>query len=328
MKILLVYPGQVCSTYDVALGYHEILNRLHAVYPYYLHDWIEYHQGALNYWRAVNPDFSYSPVEVDKIWQRLSGGLLIESVVEHDPDVIVIIHGLLLHPHTYMLLNRFDIPKVVILTECPYIDGEQKRLLETAKFDHIFVNDRASLDAFEGNVTYLPHSYSRLRHRPGRPDATYATDVYFHGTLFDERAALFASLDFNGHKAHIKGVQLDQKSELVPNAQLVKYYQNTKIALNNHRPSGKGQSLGPRAYEIAACNAFQLCDDTRPELYEVFGDTVATYADAQELQDKIEYYLNHDAERREMARAALERVTPCSFYDRAHELVLPVLEGL
>lgn len=328
MKILLVYPGQICSTFDVALGYHEVLNGLHEVHPYYLHDWIEYHQGALNYWRTVNPNFAYSPEQVDKIWQRLGGGLLVESVVEHDPDVILIIHGLLLHPHTYSLLNRFDVAKAVILTECPYIDEEQKRLLETAQFDHIFVNDRASLDAFEGNVTYLPHSYSRLRHRPGRPDPDYQTDVYFHGTLFDERAALFDSLDFNGHKAHIKGVHLDQKSNLVPNGELVKHYQSTKIALNNHRPSDRGQSLGPRAYEIAACNAFQLCDDTRPELAEVFGDSVPTYHDAGDLQAKLDYYLGHEAERREMAEAALERVGNCSFYDRAFEIVLPVLEAL
>src|SRR4030065_2583401 len=96
---------------------------------------------------------------------------------------------------------------------------------------------------------------------------------------------------------------------LVDNAELIKYYCGTKIALNHHRTivgkDSRGEelhidqaySLGPRAYEIAACGAFQLCDDTRPELQEVFGDSVATYRDGGDLRDKIAYYLSHDDER-------------------------------
>lgn len=336
MRILLVYPGQVCSTYDVALGYQEALTTLgHTVYPFNYHDWLKYHGGALDYWQQVNPNLE----DKRDTQLRLASGHLIVAAIDFKPDVILIIHGLLLHPDSYSLLKRLDIPRAIILTECPYIDAEQRNMLEMAELDHIFVNDRLSLDSFAGS-TYLPHSYSRLRHRPSRVDPEYATDVYFHGSWFPEREVLFDSLNFNGHKVRIVGVGWDvgvgHTQVGTPNIELVKYYQSTKIALNHHRMTTtvdsdeliSGQSLGPRAYEIAACGAFQLCDDTRPELEEIFGGSVATYTDAQDLQDMIAYYLSHEAERKEMARAAFERVQPCSFYDRAYDIVLPILETL
>jgi len=339
VKILLVYPGQVCSTYDVALGYHEILSSLgHQVYPYNFHDWLEYHEGALNYWSQANPHFSYDGKEVFNIRSLLASEYLVIKVIEFQPDVILIVHGLLIHPRTYDMLNKLDFPKAVILTECPYIDDRQKRMLEAAKFDHIFVNDRLSVGIISGDTTYLPHSYSRFRHRPGRPHTEYATDVYFHGTWFEERAAMFNGLNFNGHNARIVGVGWEpgvgDTQDGSPNAELIKYYQSTRIALNSHRMTTvveseekiQGESIGPRAYEISACGAFQLCDDTRPELQEIFGDSVATYHNAEDLQAKIDYFLMHEDERLDMAREALNRVQPCSFYNRAAEIVLPILE--
>jgi spore maturation protein CgeB len=91
---------------------------------------------------------------------------------------------------------------------------------------------------------------------------------------------------------------------------------------------GDAYSLGPRAFEIAACGAFQLCDDTRPELREIFDDTVATYTDGRDLQSTTAYYLAHDAKRQEMAQEARRRVAPCSFLNRAREIVVPELERL
>ena len=82
-------------------------------------------------------------------------------------------------------------------------------------------------------------------------------------------------------------------------------------------------SLGPRAYEIAACGAFQLCDDQRPELHDIFNGSIPTYKDAADLQDKIGYYLAHDAEREALRAESLKRVQACSFVERARDIVIP-----
>jgi len=86
-----------------------------------------------------------------------------------------------------------------------------------------------------------------------------------------------------------------------------------------------GWSLGPRAYEIAACGAFQLSDE-RPELREIFGDAVATYVDGADLRRKVDYYLTHEGEREEMALEALDLVQSCSFEDRAEQILLPTIK--
>ena len=128
-------------------------------------------------------------------------------------------------------------------------------------------------------------------------------------------------------------------ADALDNEELASRYAQTKIALNHHRTIISGgdegekhiernqaYSLGPRAYEIAACGAFQLCDDTRPEIFEVFGDSVATYSGADDLKNKVDYYLTHESERREMAAVSHERVQGCSFVDRAAEVVIPAIE--
>src|SRR4030065_2941425 len=106
----------------------------------------------------------------------------------------------------------------------------------------------------------------------------------------------------------IVGVEEIETPRLLEHAELVRNYCGTKIRLNHRRTIvGKdsageelhideAHSLGPRAYEIAACGAFQLCDGTRPELQETVGDSVATYKDGQERLAKDEYYLRHEDE--------------------------------
>ena len=124
--------------------------------------------------------------------------------------------------------------------------------------------------------------------------------------------------------------------DVIPNPLLAELYRSTKIALNHHRmytesdtaaiQDGQAYSLGPRAYEIAACGAFQLCDGTRPELREVFGDSVVTYSDAADLRRKIDYYLRRDCERVDHALKTWYAVRRCTFEDRAHNILIPVLE--
>ena len=175
------------------------------------------------------------------------------------------------------------------------------------------------------------------------------TDVFFHGTLWPERKAIFAGLESLPYRVRISGVdpaiRSDNPAEVarvmanqVENAELARLYSGAKIALNHHRTyigqSADGEelhtqvdpwSLGQRAFEIAACGTFQLCDDTRPELAEVFGGSVATYRGRADLENKIEYYLAHESERREMAAEAAERVRDCTFARRAEQILVPTL---
>jgi spore maturation protein CgeB len=123
---------------------------------------------------------------------------------------------------------------------------------------------------------------------------------------------------------------------------MAKLYNGTRIAINHNRTicgvdpdgireaehisPGEAYSLGPRTYEIAACGAFQLSDNSRKEMYDLFGDSIAVYNDADDLQAKVDYYLTHENERQEMADEAHARVQGCTYENRVRKVLLPFLK--
>jgi len=225
------------------------------------------------------------------------------------------------------------------------------------------VNDRLSLPNFEaiaagveGSALYLPTAYDRDVHVPveaGRfqEDGKFS-DVFFCGTGFDERARLFAQADWSGIdfaltgfwpeseqasvipdqvEARLGQISIGYDKRLKPflrgglqdNRDLAQWYRQTKVVLSVHRDYPGAQAVGPRVYEAAAIGAFQVCDDSRPELVDLFGDTVATFpaGDEGEMLGVIRYYLDRPKMRAEMANAARERVLGHSYDDRLTTLV-------
>ena len=209
---------------------------------------------------------------------------------------------------------------------------------------------REAARQMRAEVVYLPHSFDPERHYPAQ-QKHFTRDVYFYGTWWPERKRLLRPLKRWTMWRHpfwrvdIGGIGFDLGRKAIhharSNADLAEAYRHARIALNHHRSvvgveGGKevhvreAYSIGPRAYEIAACGAFQLCDDTRPELAEVFGDAVPTYRDADSLREQVAYWLDpvHEQEREDRAWASYQRVQRCAFETRAREIVVPALEGI
>ena len=340
MRILLIYPGATWSPYDVATGYEAALRALgHEVFVFNYHTEYEYTGGYLAH---LSRDRGLTfPADAARV---LASERVTIAIVDRRPDVILNVMGFSLHQRAYVHAHILGVPMAVILTESPYADKQQADMLRRNAVAMAFTNDRSSVlslaVASGAQIHYLPHSFNPGRHYPHQVNGDYGTDVFFYGTLWPERKALLDQLDLSAYNASVGLTLFDRESgempKVIENDDMTLWYSGTKVALNHHRTvlgDGSGYvvdpySLGPRAFEISACGAFQLCDDARPELAEVFGDSVATYHDADDLQGKIGYYLSHDAERREMAVAALDAVQPCSFVNRAREIVVPALEGL
>jgi spore maturation protein CgeB len=329
MRILLIYPGNTFSTFDVAHGYEKALAVLgHTVRPYKYHASLEFFLGAIQLWREKYPDL---PLRENEHFILASQFAVIEAM-DFVPDVVLIVAGTAMHRRASDLLHSLGLPLALILTESPYQDDSQINVINNGHFAAAFTNDRDSVrplsEACGAEIVYLPHSFDPDTHRPMKVNEEHQTNIFFHGTLWKERRAAFAALD-GLPGVMISGIDPDDVDgtvyEAMPNEEVARYYNGTKIALNGHRDGAAGWSLGPRAYEIAACGAFQLCDDTRPELRQVFADTVVTYRDARDLRQKAEYYLDHEAERREMAEMARGLVQPCTFEQRAKDIVIPTL---
>lgn len=357
MRVLVIYPGHSHCTFDVAQGYERALRELGCqvtVYDY--HNALAFYQEALRHWQARTPTFE----PPDGAALVLASEHAVIEAVDCVPDVVLIVNGMALHRRAFELLHRLGLPLALLLTESPYLDEAQGKIAALGRVRLALTNDKASVARLrqavpEARVEYLPHSFDPKRHRPCWVGPQYKCDVFFHGTLWPERVALFEPLQevANGWHVRLSGVdptitdpaRADEAlAGLVDNAELASWYNGCKIALNHHRTfvgvDGNGQgrhigqgeawSLGPRAFEIAACGAFQLCDDARPELTEIFGDSVATYRDGQDLARQVDYFLRpaHEAERSEMAVEAFNRVQGCTFRRRAEEVLLPALESI
>jgi len=78
-----------------------------------------------------------------------------------------------------------------------------------------------------------------------------------------------------------------------------------------------------RTYEIPACGGFMLHERT-PEVLSLYeeGKEMACFSSPAELADKIAYYLEHDDERAEIARAGHRRCVPAYSYDCRMETLL------
>jgi len=348
MKILLAWPGPRHSTADVARGWGKALMSLsHDVSEYRYSYAIDFFVCAYKAWEKAHPR-NPAAVFTNEQWQAAASKQLIIQAVHDQPDIVLMVSGMQYHPIAFRLLYKLKIPIALILTESPYMDPRQVIMLDKGGVSLAFANDKASIGSLSGfcPVVYLPHSYDPEVHRNGQADEDFETDVYFCGTLFPDRLEQFGGLISNrsslqtefdayiiGPTNHRGGV------ELIENSENAEWYRGTKVALNHHRrwmgdlktdegtlKSGAAYSLNPRAFEIAACGAFQLCDDQRPELKEVFGDSVATYSNKADMLDKIRYYLAHAIEREQMAAMAHERVKDCAFVNRAQDILIPAIE--
>lgn len=193
---------------------------------------------------------------------------------------------------------------------------------------------------------FLPLGFLPSIQKKQAVEDKYQSDLCFIGVPFPARVSFFdQAADFLAeHKVKIIGggsnignsadpwlwkkklSRLDKLEkfiidEVISPQEAAKYYNGAKINLNIHRATvderfehgnkNKVPAIGVsgRTFEIAGCSAFQLLDDQRTDLSNHFriGEEVATFHDLADFQKKVAYYLDHEAERAQIAQAAGRR---------------------
>ncbi|MBV6425162.1 MAG: hypothetical protein NAOJABEB_02976 [Steroidobacteraceae bacterium] len=334
-RVFVVAPGHLHSTrdvYDNAVAGLRALGAEVVGYPY--HESIQLFMRLGDYL-----DESGTEHATDLILQLASDGAF-PRVLAFRPHLILFVTGYVFPQAAALLLGQYG-KTAVWLTEGPYQTPTE--MMCQSAFRTVFTNERLMVERIKGwraeanhprpdDVHYLPHCYDPERHYPMAREslpAEYQSDVCFIGSPFPERQVLFGGVSWDGIDVLWRGVwsrrELDQPyaapDGAVPNAEAHRYYCGTKIAINHHRviryyghddriDEGEAESINLRAYELAAAGVFQISDDSRAELAEVFGDSVPTYrqGDAADLERVIRYYLAHPRERERCAAEALERV--------------------
>lgn len=321
--VSVIYPSPMIAVRDMAVGYQHgfALNgcTVHAI------DWPK---RAGFYGRALKAN-SYP--DTGNASLRMAAEAVVIECLRQRSDLVVIVSGMGTHPDLFTLLKRAGLITALVTSESPYQD--ESMLPMAAHVDHVFVNDKASVQAFRGvnpRTWYLPPAHDPEVHRPVLVGEDERCDVFLCGTGFGERVKFLEVVDWTGIDFRLYGLwALADDSPLRPyyrggdgaaylsNDRLARHYSGATIALNLHRTDvgwGAGgatiagaYSVNPRAYEIAGCGAFQLCDDSRPELRRVFGPTVPTYHTPDELGRLVRAFLRPELAGLRRAHAAHSR---------------------
>jgi spore maturation protein CgeB len=179
------------------------------------------------------------------------------------------------------------------------------------------------------NAFYLPMAALPQLHRPLKgadlsvtDRQLFGADLSFMGAGYPNRRAAFRKL--TNYDFKIWGTEWENDSALEPYLRMkgvrispeeaVRIFNAAKINLNLHSSVKAEEAVtfddfvNPRTFEIACCGAFQLVDE-RTLLPELFAkDELVTFNSMEDLQNKINYYLQHEQEREAIAEKGRARV--------------------
>ena len=200
-----------------------------------------------------------------------------ECIEAFAPDLLFVVHGRRF-ARRFHTVTGFGVPSAIWLLDEPYEVDDTATF--SARFDHVFVNDPATLDRHP-RAAYLPVGYDPHVHH-AQPDAPRPRRVGFIGGGNPTRDRYLSALHQAGLLTYVVGgAWVDPAVRarcLAPNlapSEIVRLYQQTAIVLNvfrdlhhYNRRDVRATSLNPRIYEALACGAL-VVSEWRPEVDQI-----------------------------------------------------------
>lgn len=262
---------------------------------------------------------------------------MLEVAARERPGAVLVMNGLHVFPDNHLdqiaEIKKLGIPTAIWFADDPYFTEDTSIICHY--YDHVFTHELGCVEFYRSlgaaSVHYLPLCVNPNMFYPRRTSRHYHYDVVFVGNAFRNRTELFDKLSsfLQDKKVLIAGgfwerlSNFEQLSPFIrdgfmPPEETANYYSGAKLVINIHRPWEGGMdnrnsyqlpslSINPRTYEISACGTMQLTD-IREDLGRHYraGRDLETFGSAEELQHKIDYYLEHEDERREYALRGLK----------------------
>ncbi len=263
-------------------------------------------------------------------FMNLMGEMIVAQAADFKPDLILALAQAPLGIEVIQKLRSLNVP-------IGFWFVEDFRSLEYWKdigghYDYFFaIQDKEFSSEFQSrewnNFYYLPQACCPDVQKPlalsEEERGQYEADLSFMGAAYYNRVQSFPRLmDFDckiwgtgWEKYPLFKQILQNNGERTSEEECVKIYNSAKINLNLHSSSfhegcnPQGDFVNPRTFEIAACSGFQLVDE-RSELADMFdvGEEIIAFKDVEDLKSKIQYYLDHQEERDQVAAKSRARV--------------------
>jgi len=278
-------------------------------------------------WHRVKNKLGY-PTDFNGINEQI-----IESAESFKPDLIWIIKALMIKPSTLENAKRHNPNlKIISFTEddmFPRFNQSHYYRAYLPFYDAVFTTKSYNCNPEElpslgaRKVILFGNSYNEQAHRPikvnDKDRTRLGSDVGFLGTFEQDRGQKLLFLAKSGIKVRIWSGGWDNWIKKHPNLQIENkwiYFEDyaksiaaTKINLNFLRKINRDLQTS-RSMEIPACGGFMLAERTseHQELFEE--DKEAVFFDInnpKELLEKARYYLEHEEERKAIAKAGRER---------------------
>lgn len=271
---------------------------------------------------------------------------LLETIRSEKPDFLFALQGYTIPRDILYEISRTGIPSAVWLLDEPY-DTLKSADVGTF-FSHVFVQDAASVEHHRkfGNpeTHYLPHGFEHLEVHTKR-SCPLRWDVSVVGTGFPRRRRALKAIRSvtrsvlvvgSGWSDKFDGDGLEHKPSASP-LEAATIYNESRINLNVHREetdfsvsSETFRAVSPNGsvFYVAGCGAFQIADDSRRDLPNLFepGKEIILYHDSEELQALVSRYLADEQERTRIAEAGRKRALAEHTYAHRLRKVVEVLE--
>jgi len=312
-----------------------------------------------NHESYLPPKLYMDAVKLDRLYRARDPRLMrmydtLEAAINRNhADAIIVNNYPPYHPDflrklkVYKVLYSGDDPGATYMRNIPYLHG----------YDHVFYLDPDYSDDMNmsekmrycgmTNENWVPHGVFDEDYDGTKTETTILEgerdiDIIYVGAPYLQKLKLLATVK----KAFGRNCQLYGRFRLPWNLYYnLRYgwpgwmrrisfpkrkqlHQRAKIGFNVHwNLHGLGNQ---RLYYLPANGVMQICDN-QPYLGRVFevGKEVVTYRDADELIDKIRYYLEHDDERNKIALNGFMRtVNEYRFSDILRKSADHIMEGM
>jgi spore maturation protein CgeB len=246
---------------------------------------------------------------------------LVRAVEAFQPDLILAAHGLL-SVEVVREMKSASNAKIAVWYPDHLVNLDKQYLL-ASDYDAWFFKDPYMVESFRAklgiNAHYLPEACNPLwHHRVELNEAEkrmYACDLTIAGNMYYYRARMLETFKDYDLRIWGKGYPRWMNSPLRPRyadvyvgeLEKAKAFSGAKIVLNTMH-YGEIIGVNCRLFEAAGCGAFQIAEwkPGLPELFEPEREMV-TFRTREELKEKVDYYLSHPKERREIADRAYAR---------------------
>ena len=266
-----------------------------------------------------------------KVWSTLARALpqverrchraLVRAAETFQPDLILAAHGLL--PVEVVQEMKFTSDAKIAVWFPDHLVNLGRQYLLASNYDAWFFKDPYMVECFRAklgiNAHYLPEACNPLWHhrvelnetekRMYGCDLTTACNMYYYRARILEMFADYDLRMWGKSYPHWLNSPLRSRytDEYVGEIEKAKAFNGAKIVLNTMH-YGEINGVNCRLFEAAGCGAFQIAD-WRPSLSDLFEPEheIVTFHTREELKEKVDYYLTHPEERREIADRAYAR---------------------